>query len=1735
MFGFSGELAMRSLLPGSGGRGRLKTYGPEMVLEALEERIVLDAAVDPAPQDNASDFADTDTEDQDQDGSSNAAGGNGQSGQDAGAEALSQVFEQDLRVVLISNALDQIEALSDAAADDSKVMVYDAASADLPGLVGDLGDLVDSTGRQIGHLALFTHGDPGVLKLGSQSIFSAYTVESAPAAWQSLGDLMAEGGRIDLYGCDIGQGESGLDLVDAISDLTGATVWASDDTTGNSSDADWVLEVKSGQSTLDGLMDFAVLEDIPIVLDNSGMTNAGFETGDLTGWTTVNDVTIVDATTGTHYAGYTDDPENYYGDVSAWMVRLDGQDTSGGDVSAPSQISQEFTYLYDDDIVFAYDFVTQDGDPYGNYDEFRYILSVNSTEELNVFINSGDVPGNSYETFSSTGWQEVTIDLSTYASIGDTIKLEIHAGNTLDALADSWAFIDLRQPPEPTDPPLPNVNVVVGDPDTLVDLDNYFYDVETPPTDPVYLIYNIVENTNPALFDAIYIGAPGPDDVLTMDYSDVVGTTDITISATDEQGGVVHSTFTVSVYDSVNDPPVVTVPGAQTVDEDTPLTINGISVDDPDVALEDLQITIRADNGTLTLAETRGLVFTTGDGENDAEMVFTSWLSALNDALDGLVYQGDQDYYGGDTVTIIADDLGHTGAGGAMTDSDTISITLNPVNDAPVNTAPAYQGTHEDLPLVFSASTGNEISISDVDGMAPEGTGQLQVDLTAADGTITLSGTAGLVVVGDGTAAVRMVGAIDDINAAMDGMTFTPTSGFYGDTSLTIATRDLGNYGSGGEQFDTDTVAIGVTGSVIFNPSFEYEYKGWDLFEDSGTYWYGTWGIAEDGETIDSGESTYDYYDGRMVQQTSSGLPHTYEATHGNYLSYQLQRGAETHTMAQTFTLGANVQTLDWDMWYYNYNGSSNNNQYLMVTIDGDTLFSTRSGGTPQTLSDMEHFSYDISAYAGQTVEIKVEMKVRRNYFPAAFDNFVVNHTPTTSGIATVDVQEDAADTEINLYPSFADRETPDGELVYTIENITNAALFDLVDISDPTNLILDYAEDQYGKSEITIRATDTGGLWVETTFGVAVHGVNDAPEIVAPDAQATETDTAIYFYAGSPNEISITDVDGAAPESTDLRHYTYIRVTDDGGAGQGILTLGDTTGLTVYSNNNWYILVRGELADINNALDGLVYTPPSGFSGDLNLWAWHSDRGNWGEDGATLTDTHDMVITVAPSIPQLDNASFEVEGAVAGSGSYEEWTLEYTSATVYSEIFGIMADGATIEYLDYVYDHKLPASYPFNPHMVWSEGLLNEGPYEYAATDGGFTAALFTNYSGEMHVYQDHYVEPINAGQQVTLSWDFGYYSENYLHDTDSPFDEDYQYLALNVLYTRAGDSEPFQNTDTIFKTVNGDPHKVAIDAPDPGLEYEYDISKYAGQIIRVEVELQHWYYFMDVSFDNFEIAVSTAAASAAPASEPVIVSMSQSLVAPDGLNDASKRALMLDPDGNNDRFTEPGPLYNQVLAETADFSEGADNTGEELVPFVTNTAANQGVWYAVPTVLSVLEGSTGSTLSTLTSLETELEETLPGESSGDGSGSGSGSGQSTGQGDGSGDGGSGGTGSQGSTGGGSKGKKGTDTADYLDVLDVTPTATQSGGGGADGSGGNTGDTGGGGTTMEWEGPRLARMALVFDLEEVTPLEVLSSSAVASPAANHVAVTGQLAVKLAAGESFAFDLDSMNLTEMLA
>src|SRR5262249_1372524 len=119
------------------------------------------------------------------------------------------------------------------------------------------------------------------------------------------------------------------------------------------------------------------------------------------------------------------------------------------------------------------------------------------------------------------------------------------------------------------------------------------------------------------------------------------------------------------------------------------------------------------------------------------------------------------------------------------------------------------QKTNYNTTLFFFPANGNAIAISDVDaGSAP-----VKVTLTATHGTLTLSKTTGLTfMAGDGTADATMTftGTMADINAALDGMFFTPTNNYSGPASLTVTTNDQGNTGAGGPQSDTDTVAITV-------------------------------------------------------------------------------------------------------------------------------------------------------------------------------------------------------------------------------------------------------------------------------------------------------------------------------------------------------------------------------------------------------------------------------------------------------------------------------------------------------------------------------------------------------------------------------------------------------------------------------------------------------------------------------------------------------------------------------------------------------------------------------------------------------------------------------------------------------------------------------------------------------------------------------------------------------------
>jgi len=152
---------------------------------------------------------------------------------------------------------------------------------------------------------------------------------------------------------------------------------------------------------------------------------------------------------------------------------------------------------------------------------------------------------------------------------------------------------------------------------------------------------------------------------------------------------------------------------------------------------------------------------------------------------------------------------------------DDFDVVLTRKNQAPVNTAPSEATTNEDTPLVFSTANGNALSIADAD--ANPATTIMQVRLqTSLTASLTLSGTTGLSFSfsdadgtgsGDGTADQFMVfrGTINAINAALNGLTFTPGANINGNLWVyEFITHDLGNFGAGGTLHDFSDIEITV-------------------------------------------------------------------------------------------------------------------------------------------------------------------------------------------------------------------------------------------------------------------------------------------------------------------------------------------------------------------------------------------------------------------------------------------------------------------------------------------------------------------------------------------------------------------------------------------------------------------------------------------------------------------------------------------------------------------------------------------------------------------------------------------------------------------------------------------------------------------------------------------------------------------------------------------------------------
>ena len=294
-------------------------------------------------------------------------------------------------------------------------------------------------------------------------------------------------------------------------------------------------------------------------------------------------------------------------------------------------------------------------------------------------------------------------------------------------------------------------------------------------------------------------------------------------------------------YVQLNDAPVNHLPTPPSVLEDTALAITGLTVSDIDAGSGTLDLVLSVLHGTLSLGSVPAGVTVGGNGT--ATLTLSGNLADLNTALATLSYQGVLNYNGTDTLTIVSNDRGNTGdandngipseSGDALTDTDTLAITVIAVNDPPtanpdVDDATEAGGTANGTPGVNP--TGNLLdNDTDVDiatdtppdvlsvisakgvnaAVAPDTTTPTEIKGQYGSLFLTADGSYQYVV-DNGNTEVQALRESGDILTDTFDYTIADKAGVTSDSTLTVTIHGANDTPAGVDDTDDATEAGGV-------------------------------------------------------------------------------------------------------------------------------------------------------------------------------------------------------------------------------------------------------------------------------------------------------------------------------------------------------------------------------------------------------------------------------------------------------------------------------------------------------------------------------------------------------------------------------------------------------------------------------------------------------------------------------------------------------------------------------------------------------------------------------------------------------------------------------------------------------------------------------------------------------------------------------------------------------------
>ncbi|WP_213879329.1 Ig-like domain-containing protein [Pseudomonas sp. dw_358] len=747
--------------------------------------------------------------------------------------------------------------------------------------------------------------------------------------------------------------------------------------------------------------------------------------------------------------------------------------------------------------------------------------------------------------------------------------------------------------------------------------------------------------------------------------ADYNGADVITYSVVDADGATATGVISVNLI-AVPDLPTLRLPSIPLLAEDTPIIFANLlgqklSVGDVDGQVLDLKLSVPV--GTFTLGTTAGLTLTQGTGTNDSTLEVHGTVADINAALNSLIYTPGADYNGNLDITlqlgqliggvlnvsailpigitpvadIVNDQVNATlntpanfnvlandtfeNAGRAVSSystpshgvvtidaqgnatytpttgylgsdsftytvtsngtTETATVTINTAlpNYAPTVSMPAAVSLAEDVPLTFSTAAGNALVVNDANGDT------LTVTLGVTHGALTLSSTSGLAFSsGDGTADSAMVftGSASAINAALNGLVFKPAADYNGSANLSLSASDGLLTQNANTTLTITPVTDGVADSITTQPLVPVTFYPLsnDSFSDPAAAITAVGGASHGTVVIGLG--------GAVTYTPGAGY------RGADSFTYTVTAGGVTEQIAVNVVVGTNTPPTSVPL------GSATVNDAAVVAIATAGAFSDGD------LFDVLHYSAS-NLPAGLAIDPLTGIiagQVGGHASQVANGNYTIVVTATDLAGASVTsplqlhVNNPAPVTTPGLLTGLEDTPLqittvaaidPDGD---TVTLTGGTALHGTVTLNADHTLTYTPNANYNGADTITYSVVDGDGATATGVIAVNLIAVPDLPTLQLPAIPLLAEDTPLIFANLLGQKLSVGDVDG---QVLDLKLSVPV----------GTFTLGTTAGLTLTQGtgtNDSTLEVHGTVADINAALNSLIYTPGADYNGNLDI-----------------------------------------------------------------------------------------------------------------------------------------------------------------------------------------------------------------------------------------------------------------------------------------------------------------------------------------------------------------------------------------------------------------------------------------------------------------------------------------------------------------------------------------------------